>query len=309
MPKTDFSKGTVVTGLDWMRYTLAWEDGPERWQDVVRRATSPRIGWEMTGEKRRGAKGYNIALPLSAGVAHVHTERREQGIGIELTGSALEELRRIGMDDPALLMHMHRVSAKPSRLDFAIDLKGIPASPFDIYDLWEANKLRTRARKVMCFSSSEKLPDGRTASAETLYFGARSSSQQLRIYDKAAQMGEDGEWTRIEISIRKRRAVDVFCSMRRYSIAGIGRATISSIVGCDSCGWWTRAMEGESEPVQKTPRKDTKTARWLREDVLPVLQRVVTEEHERDNYDTWNAYAGGMKAIKAQLGFAEKIRT
>ena len=188
MPKTDYSEGTVVTGLDWMRYTVPWEDGPEKWQDVVRRATSPRIGWEMTGEKNRGAKGYNVALPLSAGVAHVHTDRRGQGIGIELTGSALEELRRIGMDDPALLKHMHRIAAKPSRLDFAIDLKGIPASPFDIYKLWETGDLQTRAKKVMCFSSSEKLPDNRITSAETLYFGARSSNQQLRIYDKAAQI-------------------------------------------------------------------------------------------------------------------------
>lgn len=305
MTTTDFGAGEVVTGLDWMRYTVSWGEDDGDWPGMIRRATSPRIGWEMTGEKRQGAKGYNAALPLSAGVAHVHTERREQGIGIELTGAALEELRRLGMDDKKLLEHMHRISAKPSRLDFAIDLKGVPASPFDIYELWEQGKLKTRARKVMCFSSSEKRKDDSIASAETLYFGARSSSQQLRIYDKAAQLGIDGYWVRIEASIRKRRAADVFYSMRKYSIAGIGRSTIRAIVGCEECAWWTRAMEGPCEEVQKTPRKDTNTARWLKEDVLPVLQRVVTEEAEQGIYSTWLAYAQGLKSLKEQLGLSE----
>jgi hypothetical protein len=87
---------------------------------------------------------------------------------------------------------------------------------------------------------------------ETLRIGAPSSDCQLRVYDKAAERGIDGDWVRLEFQTRKEQAAGIAAAMLE---AGDADAFVRSIVlgylefkdeGRDSnksrwlpAGWWS----------------------------------------------------------------------
>ena len=77
---------------------------------------------------------------------------------------------------------------KPTRIDVAIDLQEFDMNDYTIID--------DLSRKTNSWNSGS----GRL---ETHYIGAPTSDLRLRIYDKALEQGEKGDWWRIEAQMRR----------------------------------------------------------------------------------------------------------
>lgn len=87
------------------------------------------------------------------------------------------------------------VEPKVTRKDLAIDLKGIDINDFTILDLGGRKRVEYKTSSMVL---------------ETLYFGSRTSDEQVRIYNKAKEQGIDKnlgiKWWRIEAQLRKEKA-------------------------------------------------------------------------------------------------------
>jgi hypothetical protein len=78
-----------------------------------------------------------------------------------------------------------------TRVDPALDLKGIDINDYAIID--------SLSRKYNSWHSG-------TGRLETYYIGATTSDLRIRIYDKALEQGEKGDWWRIESQLRREYA-------------------------------------------------------------------------------------------------------
>lgn len=78
-----------------------------------------------------------------------------------------------------------------TRVDPALDLKGIDINDYVIID--------SLSRKYNSWHSG-------TGRLETYYIGATMSDVRIRIYDKALEQGEKGDWWRIESQLRREHA-------------------------------------------------------------------------------------------------------
>jgi hypothetical protein len=77
---------------------------------------------------------------------------------------------------------------RPTRVDIALDYHDNPHLP-------TANWIDERPRKVCVWR-------GRLGQLESIYFGAPSSQLRIRVYDKALEQREEGNWWRVEAQVR-----------------------------------------------------------------------------------------------------------
>jgi hypothetical protein len=124
---------------------------------------------------------------------------------LSLPGSALALFREGGGDVGSLVITLGEAGGRCSRVDFAFDwpteaslviervASRIVAGHYT--SRWRLENARS------CIRISSVLGQG-----ETLYLGSKNSDTRLRIYDKAAEQGEDEARLRVELQVRKERA-------------------------------------------------------------------------------------------------------
>ena len=79
-------------------------------------------------------------------------------------------------------------TVRPTRIDVAIDYH-------DYEHLPSANWVDDLGRKSCVYR-------GRLGQLESIYFGSASSKRRIRIYDKALEQKEEGNWWRVEVQMR-----------------------------------------------------------------------------------------------------------
>lgn len=84
-------------------------------------------------------------------------------------------------------------NVRVTRIDPALDLKDIDLNDYAVID--------SLSRKYNCWYSG-------TGRLETYYVGATTSDLRIRLYDKAFEQGEKGDWWRIECQLRRKYAED-----------------------------------------------------------------------------------------------------
>jgi DNA relaxase NicK len=188
--------------------------------------------------------GYNGGMGATHARLFWHSENRRQNIGVVMTGEDMRSVLAVPMPHEALLRWCVAKSKKISRLDFALDIFDSAANPHDILDAWKTGKATTPAQKVMDFTSYAKDTDGNAVAAPTVYVGARQSDRQLRIYDKAKQMGVDRPWVRVELQVRDDRAWHLAMAMVRYGISRAGQQALRDYVAIPELRWWVDAVSG-----------------------------------------------------------------
>mgnify|MGYP002477234557 CR=1 FL=1 len=125
----------------------------------------------------------------------------------------------------------------------------------------------------------------------SVYFGQRCSDSHLIIYDKAAEQGVEGHWTRVELRFRNKRATaagrlfvdlgdDVGSVSREF--AGILRGYLefkewgpTRRERWDACGWWLDFLDGAEKGrlvVQPGELPSVgQVQEWLYLQVLPMM--------------------------------------
>jgi len=141
--------------------------------------------------------GYTIGNKYSDGrLSFTAPLRPDMGTHIIWSGASLHDLL---IPASGLVHFLSRAGFRFTRLDMAIDVRGWGLKPRHATLKILQKEIITRAKK--CPRNDDPMFGGYTQ-----YVGKKSSALFVRIYDKAAQMGINTDWTRVELVASGRRA-------------------------------------------------------------------------------------------------------
>lgn len=242
-------RSTVSLSIDWISCTF---------KDSKNLSYPPELTRERV--ECKPFNGYNVGARYSDGrIELVNTGRPEMGSHIVLSGGTLRELPITAED---FLSHVVKHSATITRLDLAIDCRECGLKPSDATERIKANDCITLARKFpLWFDPTEK--------GYTQYIGKKSSMAFCRIYNKAAEMGDDGEWTRVECSFGGDRAQ---VAARECLLGKDYRGLVRGFVDFSNWPEWEAVMSAEAVPT-KYSRSLSNTKRWLLSSAATSLAR------------------------------------
>lgn len=171
---------------------------------------------------------------------------------------------------------------KPTRVDIAIDVFHPEMRP---RHFWAA---LDREDKKTCFRGEPrevkmKDPD----KGHTVYMGGVESEKQLRVYDKAAEQGLSGVWTRYEMVFMDKRAVEVWEAIQDVASDAdlLTRALPIFATMVDFPTWqlWGSVFHNaETFKWQTVPRNESATWEWLVRQVAPAFRK------DYDNTGDWS---------------------
>lgn len=277
--------------LDWFTYTVP--------RDIeLSEALFPHDALYIVGERLKNIQGYNTTLSLTHGRISYHTEDPEQKICVQFTGRDLWCLRDQGVDLQALLAYACGLEAKITRLDYAVDWYG-DSSPEDVFFAFREGRLRSRARHSDLRWGCDKTKR-ETIDAFTAYLGSEESERQLRCYDKAAQVGCNGPWTRIELVMRDGFGNRVADAMIREGIGLAGNQAIRDFVKKCDIDWFNQAVSGPSVYIKTPPPKERDPKQWLLSQVLPTFERTLESDAAVGDFEVFDAYWPSMRKTAAK---------
>jgi len=231
---------------------------------------------ELTREKVecKPFNGYNLAVRYSDGRVELnHTTRQEMGTHVVFSGLTLANM---SISRESILSHLVEHGGTITRLDLAVDCKDCGLKPSDATERIKEGDCITLARKFpLWFDPTEK--------GYTQYIGKKSSTAFCRIYNKAAEMGADGDWTRVECSFGGDRAQ----MAARQCLRGEDyRALVRGFVDFSNWQEWEEIMS--IPPVQtKHTRTLSNTKRWLLSSAAPSLARELYLDGDDAFYFQW----------------------
>ena len=242
-------RSTVSLSIDWISCTF---------KDSKNLSYPPELTRERV--ECKPLNGYNLGARYSDGRLELtHTTRREMGTHIIFSG---QSLKNIPVSPECILRHVMEHSAVVTRLDIAVDCKECGLKPQDSTEHIKNNECITLARKFpLWFDPTEK--------GYTQYIGKKSSTAFCRIYNKAAEMGDDGDWTRVECSFGGDRAQ---VAARQCLLGADYRSLVRGFVDFSNWPEWEKIMSAEAVPT-KYSRSISNTKRWLLSSAASSLAR------------------------------------
>lgn len=258
--------------IDWLSFTIHWNQEPlQRFRKAF---SHERIAAALTNvagawlpERPRQNYPFVVSSASVAGLSCLATEPDSpMGVHVSWSGSALQTV-----NPRAVLRQALAMGATVTRIDIAIDWND-PLYLSTMKDHLDDGRAITRARDW-------NLIQGRKGS--TLYVGSRTSEKFLRIYDKAAEQGVEGDWFRIELECKGdfARGVALHVDSAGYDYFG-------DIVR-GFCDWphqsqWVDATDSPTllEGIPK-PEKQRDTFTWLMKSVAPSVAKLLVEDHEK----------------------------
>jgi len=312
LPKIEVNQ----TGIDWLQWSMewpheisSWPDDPKESAKIIRMAMPPCEQLIVLGEVIAPFPGYSNGTTATHARIFWHTTRRDQHIGVVMTGDDLRGLIGIAFPQRALLDWVVTNCRTITRMDLAVDIKGHDLDPSTLILAYRGGWLRTIAQNVKELTSHIRIDD-RTLTGKSVYFGSRMSDRQLRVYDKGAQMGvSEGEWLRIEIQLRHDRANNVAKLCLTDGIGPTTQAAIRAYVHCPGCSWWDQATSGATVEFDPIGRKDTNTEKWLYNVVMPQIWRVMKAQQKRGENTLHNKLADLMKSFDQWVEHGEDDTT
>lgn len=218
-------------------------------------------------EKERGRKGYTVVVEFEDGrVEMLNPDRPDMMVHVEYSGGALETIEQEYGVSKLEVVRLSPPQMQVTRIDLAIDIIDGQANVSKFVKLLADGKLRTSAKKFYEYRTLGE-------AGHTLYIGAQTSLIRARIYDKGAESGVGGDWTRVECQYRGKRAGQV----RNAVIADTAlSAAIPSIINrFVSFDWelWRTAIGTSSWAMPALDKAETETRKWLLKSVIPALAR------------------------------------
>lgn len=274
----------MATSLDWISVTAKQLYHPK---EILPSGVK-------VGKVKRPLKWFdagNEVVP-SGSLYHNHEDKLTM---LQLTGNDLSSWRATGKQDQWVLEQISNF--RVTRLDFAID---VFHGDFDIDKLsqeWKDGNCKGTIRSG--YSYQELVGTG-----YTLYLGGKKSEQRIRIYNKAAEQKITSmSWVRIELQARGDKADYLASDMRRYGIKRAGRMRIRELANFQGVMWYDLATSDEYVKLAKVPEKETSTIRWLREQVLPCIQKVEGSDIER----AYEVTSEMLRSLEKKMGVIHSL--
>ena len=175
-----------------------------------------------------------------------------------------------------------------TRIDLALDIKDNSIEFKQLLEYLNNNHVVTRFKKYKYVVEKQIGEDEQQILGETIYFGSRSSNIFVRIYDKAKQMKEEGNWIRIEIVYKEdhANALALYIAQGKQNLGVLFSKTLNNYIrfvekSNDSnkrrwktADFWARILEdsGRLKLSFKGEEVDPKkTADWFKTKVAPSL--------------------------------------
>ena len=267
--------------IDWLSWTC------KKFEDVKELLNYFNFDSMDFSELPKGQYGYLKSLMSTDTKIRVNYEGTEEmGINVIISGSSCRLLEGQGFDLVELLLLIVANDFTITRLDIALDsytdlIKKIVKK----YDKYEY---------VSKFKSTKKIENkkGNKSDGVTLYFGSRTSSIMLRIYDKQAEQKTEKPWTRIEFEIKKEYAKDVAQLIGQKGLGETFKGLLSNYLNfvvkrennvsrSKVCHWWKKLIDNidkiklYQDPKIKTV-EDLKI--WVKKQVSPSLATIVQSD-------------------------------
>jgi len=224
--------------------------------------------------------GYNTGLKFSDGrMEFTHTSRADMGCHIQWDGGALDGLTFPPLE---LVKFLYSAGAKFTRIDLANDCQNFNLRAEDATREITAKNFTCRAKKTPCWYDP-------SFGGWTQYLGTKASEIHLRIYDKAAELGIQGDYTRVELVVRAGRAQQA----AREIIRGADfRALVAGYVSFPQWKEWGEIMVADAVALP-AEKKETATDLWL----LGVCAKTLSRRlDELGDDELWFKFLEAVKA-------------
>lgn len=260
--------------IDWLAFTChrlnttGWRNIAIHYPDEIWASTTPKHGYTLAAVNQAGCRIME------------NLDRPDMGQNVRYSGHTLNKYIDAGISPHDILVHHNVYADRCNRIDLAIDVYNGKLDPADYYDVYSAGTATTRCRDVNLLISQ---------SGKTLYIGSRESEVMMRIYDKAKQLGMEGDWKRVELEIkgsRARRLAPMIMTGSPDEQIATGRGMMRKLINFNIPAW--DKVTG-SETVTIAKGKDTlpDTEKWLMGQVATAMARVI---HETANSQLMNQF-------------------
>jgi len=249
MADTKYQKDTITERCHWFEYTAP----------IISEQFWPSF-MPASAKEIRPLPNYTNGLEFGNGArVFWHNTRMKMGRHVIFSGSSCDI---IGENLKECLQFVLQHSFHITRIDLATDVRNTNLSIQHGINLVMKGEVKTHAQKAPI------IRDG-MGSGLTLQIGVKGSSQFVRIYDKAAEMDQDGTWIRIETSYGKRKAQK---ATQTYLSGASVREMVRGYVAFPLWRKWNKLLGDKSVPV-KYEKSDTNTRKWLYESVAKSIAR------------------------------------
>lgn len=223
--------------------------------------------------------GYSHARVDSNGVVvQWNPDREDMGYHVIFAGSALRNLFEHEIVQPIALLHACiNAGGRVARLDLAKDLTGQEIDLQTIYQSLEQGAYSGTSRTYGRIESNN--------GGETIYVGSRQSEKFIRIYNKAAQIGDaDRYWFRFEIETKgmvARALATTLVNTRDFS--GVFDTTVKAMVDIPTCPAYNEFFALNQTPIGLPKlEKQTDRERWIDTQVIAAVSKHFIEHPDSE---------------------------
>lgn len=256
----------IEFAVDWLNYTCD-RHSQLGWYNVAMRF--PNEHWQAI----KGMHGYTMgAINSATARVLVNPDRPEMGQHVMYSGACLNAYRNEGISARAIIKHHALFGDMCKRVDLALDVYDAKLDIGGMFVLLDEGSATTRAKHWNLIKGN----DG----GATLYVGSRTSEIMLRVYDKAAETGQAGDWKRVELELKGSRAIEVSRMMsvgNDQQAVETARGIIKALVDFKTAQW--AEITGNSEVVIAKAKDNTPdTELWIMTQVATAMARLIKKQ-------------------------------
>lgn len=260
--------------IDWMGFTDTMREKPG-----FSYPPYTKYGVDLLAEKPRF--GYRKAARCEAGLI-VYFDGAAKGMGAHYvySGRTINDLAAEGISAMSILTWHFDKGHRCTRLDLAVDIKDRPGFLQKCIDAAFRNNWSGTARSANVIQNTK---DG----GATIYIGSRSSNRFVRIYNKSAQMGEEGDWTRVEVELKGDVARGVARALVSPDFGGLQEIAPSIIAEQVNFKFreWRDIFDGGVMGIGKAQTVARQTEKWL---LQTVVKAIVKFERDFPQKQIWS---------------------
>ena len=278
------SETEIKATIDWYSYTT---DSPKYHPQSTMKCV----------ELAHGLYGYTNGVKFLDGrIELVNPGQPKMRTHVQYSGSALSYGYENYHLSPFDVIALEPINQRVRRIDVALDIK--PGS-IDIASLARMTDKRhyiSKATKATYYKTLQQ-------EGETLYVGAPTSKLRLKVYDKAAEQGLDGDWTRIELQVRGEQAQTL---RDRIVSADNGVAIIAPTIRayCDypESREYQQVLGNKSIELSPPQPSETDTRAWLLTTVISALSSELAKDENGKFTAKWQtALRLGLDEAKKKI--------
>ena len=235
---------------------------------IIAKFVPKEIG-AMNWTSSKAYNGYTSAMKSETGILLMsNDERPDMGIHCVMSGSCLSANNEMNVSQHDVLSWIMNGGHSVSRIDFAIDAKNSGLTPKRVARDIVAKKHVTKAR------TAPYINDG-IREGSTQYVGSlRNRTKLLRVYDKAADLGLDQDWLRIELELHGLSANKAAKLQHdRENDGSVAASLVKGYFDIPSNRKWQNIINSDAIKIDVPAKEAGNTELWLLNVVAPCLAR------------------------------------